>query len=55
MCERELHYERCVGGMKEGIKKTWEVTATWFDKTTQNSIHVTKPTSLSASPLRLPL
>lgn len=33
--ERELHHERCVGGMRKGTKEIWEVSATFSAKTTQ--------------------
>lgn len=38
----ELHHERYVGGMREGTEETWEVSTTYFAKTPQNSIHLTK-------------
>lgn len=40
--ERQLHHEKCVGGMREGTKETWEVSGTFFAMTTQNNIHLTK-------------
>lgn len=46
----ELHHERYVGGMRERTEETWDISSTYFAKTPQNSIQLSKSQHLCESP-----
>lgn len=48
-CAAGVGEKRYLGGMREGTEKTWEISSTYFARTLQNSIHMSKSQHLCES------